>query len=56
MTRPKKALVAIAFAAALAAGSAAPALADSHAETGTYVVNDHHADGAAATPQDAHAA
>ncbi|WKX72097.1 hypothetical protein [Streptomyces sp. XD-27] len=56
MTRPKKALVAIAFAAALAAGSAAPALADNHSDSGTvFVVNDAHPDGTTVTPQDHHA-
>ncbi|MBH5335302.1 hypothetical protein IHE55_11060 [Streptomyces pactum] len=58
MTRPKKVLVTFAFAAAVAAGTAVPAMADHHATvTPADAPQDAHADSVALvfTPQDAHA-
>ncbi|MFI0778013.1 hypothetical protein [Streptomyces sp. NPDC021212] len=44
MTYSKKALVSFAFAAAIAAGTAAPALADAHPDRTTATTQDAHPD------------
>ncbi|MFD7504047.1 hypothetical protein [Streptomyces sp. NPDC059850] len=54
MTRSTKAVLAIAFTAALAAGTAAPAMAENHPDNARTVVQDHFPDSANPVVQENH--
>jgi arginase family enzyme len=55
VTRSKKALLTFAFAAAIAVGSMAPAMADGHPDNATVIPLDGHPDIATASAQGSHA-